>query len=400
MGTELAAEVAIVGAGPYGLSAAAHMLRAGVDVLAFGQAMSFWRLHMPERMLLRSSPRASSISDPDRRLTLGRYRDAYGVPTRNPLPLLDFLSYAAWFQEQIGLSVDERRVMRIEANAEGFKLLLEDSEAVTVRRVVVASGIASFARRPPAFRELGEPLVIHSVDVRQTAPFSGKRVVVIGAGQSALESAALLHEAGSDVEIIARARRIVWIPSPGERGLAHRIGRLAYAPTEVGPRGVSWVAALPDVFRRLPEVPRARIGAVCIAPMGAYWLPPRLRDVPLSLGRRAVSVSRQNGRIILRLDDGGKREADHVVLATGFHVDVARYDFLAPELVRSLRVADGSPLLGTGLESSVPGLHFVGAPAARTFGPAMRFVVGTAYAAPALTRRILGLPPPPVIRAW
>ncbi len=400
MGTGRAAEVAIVGAGPYGLAAAAHLLRAGVEVLVFGQPMSFWRLHMPEQMLLRSSPRASSISDPDRRLTLARYREAYGVPERNPLPLLDFLDYAAWFQEQIGLAVDKRRVIRVEANAVGFELLLDDGEAVAVRRVVVASGIASFARRPPVFRELGEPLVIHSVDVRLTAPFSGKRVVVIGAGQSALESAALLHEAGSDVEVIARARRVVWIPWPEERGVAHRIDRLAYAPTEVGPRGVSWVAALPDVFRRLPEVPRARIGAVCIAPMGAYWLRPRLRDVPLSLGRRAVAVSRQDGRVILRLDDGGKREADHVVLATGFHVDVARYDFLAPELVRALRVADGSPLLGTGLESSVPGLHFVGAPAARTFGPAMRFVVGTAYAASALTRRILGRPPPPVIRAW
>lgn len=400
MGTEAAAEVAIVGAGPYGLSVAAHLLRAGVEVLAFGQPMSFWRLHMPERMLLRSSPRASSISDPDRRLTLERFREEHGVPTRNPLPLGDFLNYAAWFQEQIGLPVDERRVMRVESNTVGFTLLLEDGEAVTARRVVVASGIAPFARRPLAFGELGEPLVIHSVDVRLTAPFSGKRVLVIGAGQSALESAALLHEAGSDVEIIARASRVVWIPSPEQRGVAQRIDRLGYAPTEVGPRGVSWVAALPDLFRRLPEVPQARIGAVCVAPMGAYWLRPRLRDVPLSLGRRAVAVSAQNGRIILSLDDGTRREADHVVVATGFHVDIARYDFLAPELVRSLRVAEGSPLLGTGLESSVPGLHFVGAPAARTFGPAMRFVVGTAYAAPALTRRILRRPPPPVIRAW
>jgi hypothetical protein len=118
------------------------------------------------------------------------------------------------------------------------------------------------------------------------------------------------------------------------------------------------------------------------------------------MGRRAVAISRENGRVILKLDDGSKREADHVVLGTGFHVDVARYDFLAPGLVRSLRLADGSPVLGTGLESSVPRLHFVGAPAAQTFGPVMRFVVGTAYAAPALTRTILGRPPLPIIRAW
>jgi FAD-dependent urate hydroxylase len=400
MTTDSTADVAIIGAGPYGLAAAAHLLHAGIDVLVFGQPMSFWRLHMPEGMLLRSSPRASNISDPDRRLTLARYRETSGVPTRNPLPLADFLGYAEWFREQIGLAVESRRVTRVEPTAVGFSLLLEDRERITVPRVVVAGGIAPFARRPPALREIGEPFVLHSVDVRQTAHFRERRVIVIGAGQSALETAALLHEARSDVEIVARARRVIWIPSPEEKGVGHRIDRLAYAPTEVGPRGVSWVAGVPDVFRRLPELPRARIGAVCVAPMGSYWLRPRLRDVPLSMGRRAVAISRENGRVILKLDDGSKREADHVVLGTGFHVDVARYDFLAPALVRSLRLADGSPVLGTGLESSVPRLHFVGAPAAQTFGPVMRFVVGTAYAAPALTRAMLGRPPLPIIRAW
>jgi pyridine nucleotide-disulfide oxidoreductase len=400
MRTDSTADVAIIGAGPYGLSAAAHLLQAGIDVLVFGQPMGFWRLHMPEGMLLRSSPRASNISDPDRRLTLARYRETSGVPTRNPLPLADFLGYAEWFREQIGLAVDNRRVTRVEPTAAGFSLLLEDGERITVPRVVVAGGIAPFARRPPELREVGEPFVLHSVDVLQAAHFRERRVIVIGAGQSALETAALLHEARSDVEIVARARGIIWIPSPKENGVGHRVDLLAHAPTEVGPRGVSWVAAVPDVFRRLPELPRARIGAVCLAPMGSYWLRPRLRDVPLSMGRRAVAISRRNGRVILKLDDGSKREADHVVLGTGFHVDVARYDFLAPGLVRSLRLAGGSPVLGTGLESSVPRLHFVGAPAAQTFGPVMRFVVGTAYAAPALTRTILGRPPLPIIRAW
>ena len=393
-------DVGIVGAGPYGLAAAAHLLRAGVETRVFGQPMSFWRRHMPDGMLLRSSPRASSISDPAGRLKLTSYRHEAGAPTRDPLPLPDFLGYAEWFQRQIGLDVDTRHVAKVDAAGTGFTVRLEDGELVEMARVVVAGGIAPFARRPPAFRGLAEPLVTHSVDVRETAPFGGKRVIVIGAGQSALETAALLHEAGSEVEVVARARRIVWIPTPDGEGLRHRVNRAAYAPTEVGPRGIGWVAAVPDVFRRLPSQVQARIGRVCIAPMGAYWLRPRLRDVPLSLGRRVAGVSRSDGRLVLTLDDGAKREVDQVVLGTGFHVDVARYDFLAPGLVRSLRLDDGSPVLGTGLESSVRGQHFVGAPAAHTFGPVMRFVVGTAYAAPALTRAILGRPPLPVIRSW
>src|SRR5207249_8499111 len=77
-------------------------------------------------------------------------------------------------------------------------------------------------------------------------------------------------------------------------------------------------------------------------------------------------------------------------LATGYRVDVALYDFLAPEVLKTVRRVDGYPLLGPGFESSLPGLHFLGAPAARSFGPVSRFVSGTPYAARALARRIAG----------
>jgi len=393
--------VAVIGAGPYGLAAAAHLRAAGAETLLFGEPMSFWHEHMPEGMLLRSSPTASSISDPGRRLTLARYCDANARTAPNPLPLDDFLAYAGWFRSAAGLVVDRRRVTRVERASRGFRLHL-DGDAVAVTRVVVAAGIAPFARRPCVFRDLGEPLVVHSVDVRAGARFKDRRVVVIGAGQSALETAALIHEAGGDVEVVARAPRVRWIPTPHADGLVWRLERLAHAPTEVGPRGISWVAALPDVFRRLPRGVQAQIGPACIAPMGAYWLRSRLQDMRLTLGRDVVAAEQRRDcdRVLLRLSGGESREVDHVVLGTGFHVDVRRYDFLTPELIRSMRLADGSPVLGTGLESSVPGLHFIGASAAHSFGPVMRFVVGTAYAAPGLARHVTGRPPAPLIRAW
>jgi NADPH-dependent 2,4-dienoyl-CoA reductase/sulfur reductase-like enzyme len=250
------------------------------------------------------------------------------------------------------------------------------------------------------FDDLGEPQLVHSVEVRSVEPFEGRRVFVVGAGQSALETAALLHEAGAEVEVVARAPRVRWIPTPAAGSTARRLQRLGHAPTEVGPRGLSWVAALPDVFRRMPRTIQAQVGPVCIAPMGAYWLRSRLQDVPLTLGREVLEARRRNGRVVVSLTGGESREVDHVVLGTGFHVDIRRYDFLTPELARAVRLVNGSPALGTGLESSVPGLHFVGAPAAHTFGPVMRFVVGTAYAAPTLARHVLGRPPLPVIRAW
>jgi hypothetical protein len=98
----------------------------------------------------------------------------------------------------------------------------------------------------------------------------------------------------------------------------------------------------------------------------------------------------EDGKVRLALSDGGTRLVDHVVLGTGYEVDVRRYPFLEDALVSRLRVDVGHPVLRRGLESTVSGLHFVGAPAARSFGPIMRFVVGSWYAGPAVAERIRG----------
>jgi hypothetical protein len=360
--------------------------------------MQFWEHNMPTGMLLRSSARASNISDPEREHALARYYAAQSAPVPRPVPLDDFVRYAHWFRDALVPDWDERRVERVERARAGFRLLLEGDDALAVSRVVVAAGIAPFARRPPAFEGLSASHVSHSVELRDPAAFHGKRVAVVGAGQSALESAALVHEAGADVEVIARAPRIVWIPPhSADPGFVDRqLHRLLYPPTEVGPRGLNWIAAAPDVFRRLPLDVQVHTDRACMRPMGAAWLRPRVDPIPLTLGRRVVSAAAQDGRMRLTLDDGEVREVDHALLGTGFRVDVSQYAFLAPELIRELRVDDGYPVLSTGLESSVPRLHFVGAAAARTFGPVMRFVTGTAYASPALTRNVLGKPPRPV----
>src|SRR5436309_1482509 len=80
---------------------------------------------------------------------------------------------------------------------------------------------------------------------------------------------------------------------------------------------------------------------------------------------------------------------DHVLLATGYQVDISRYQFLTPKLIASVRQTDGYPQLDAGFECSVPGLHFIGAPAAWSFGPLMRFVAGSEFTSPALTKSIV-----------
>jgi hypothetical protein len=116
----------------------------------------------------------------------------------------------------------------------------------------------------------------------------------------------------------------------------------------------------------------------------------------MTLGRRAVATEAREDTVHIRLDDGSERTVDHVLLGTGYALDVTRYPFLAPALASQVKHQGGYPILGPGLESSVPRLHFIGAAAAHSFGPVMRFVVGTHYDAPAVAHRASGRRQPPI----
>jgi len=398
----LDASVAIIGAGPYGLAAAAYLRAENIETIAFGEPMSFWERSMPVGMLLRSSPRSSSIADPQRTLTLASYERVTSTTLAARLTLETFIDYGHWFRSQVVPGLDSRSVARVDRASNGFCLLLEDGEEIRVARVVVAAGIAPFARRPVQFAGLPDELASHSSAIREVERFGGSRVVVVGGGQSGLETAALLHEAGAEVELVVRAAAIKWIrPAPKTpSAVGERLRQLMYPPTDVGPPGLNWIAGTPDVVRWLPGWSRVELEARCTPPMGSGWLVPRLAEVPVTLGRSVVSATAAGPRARLVLDDGSRREVDHVVLATGYRIDVAKYGFLGPELLGALNIVDGYPCLRTGLESSVPGLHFVGAPAAATFGPVMRFVTGGWYCGPALARKLSGKPPLALRFAW
>lgn len=388
-------QVAIVGAGPYGLAAAAHLRSANVDLRVFGKAMEFWDRQMPAGMLLRSYWEGSHISDPHGDLTLDEYQRACGVQLPRPVRRDDFVNYGQWLQRRVVPDLDGRRVKRIDPTSKCFRMIMDDGETVWARRVVIATGIASFARRPCLFNGVSPELASHSSEHRDFVRFAGQRVVVVGGGQSALESAALLHESGAAVEVIVRApvlhwlrygtRLHTWLHNP-----ANPLRRVLYPPSDVGPPGINWLVDTPDLFRRLPFALHSRIARRAIRPAGAGWLKPRMSGIRITTGRVILSANLVDRQVGLRLDDGTERRVDHVLLATGFQVDLSRCAFLPRDLVRSLRLIDGYPELTKGFEASLPGLHFVGAPAARSFGPLMRFVAGTGYAARALTRCIVG----------
>jgi Pyridine nucleotide-disulphide oxidoreductase len=380
-------DVAIVGAGPYALSTAAFLREAGVEACVFGRVMGFWET-MPRGMFLRSFRTASSIGDPASELTLGHFERAAEKTLPSPLPLEEFIAYGRWFQQRAVPDVDARLVTQIRRQPETFELTLSDGEPVRARRVVVAAGIAPFAWRPPEFGGLSDELVSHSSEHRLFDRFRDSRVVVIGGGQSALESAALLHEAGAEVEVLVRSRAIHFLR--GERVYANAgvLRNLLYPPFGVGPPGLNVVMGLPRLYRTLPHVLSEPLAYRAIRPAGASWLRPRLADVKITLDRSVASAVASNGGVRLRLTDGAERLVDHVLLGTGYRIDIRSYGFLDAAVATAVRTRAGCPVLSPSFESSVDGLYFLGAVAAPSAGPGMRFVSHTGLAAAAVARSV------------
>ena len=380
--------VTVIGAGPYGLSSAAYLRSAGIETRVLGEPMSFWEHQMPAGMCLRSHWSASHIADPGQRLTLDSYCSQNGNHVSKPVPRERFIDYGRWYQRQAVPGLEKRQVQSVDLAPSGFKLVLADGEQFTTRRIVVATGISPFATRPAVFDGIPSHLASHSSEHSDLRKFRRQRVIVIGAGQSGLESAALLKEAGVDVEVIARQEKLRWV---GLHSRLHHLGpisKLMYSTRDVGPAGISRLVAMPHLFRVFPRRVQNITAYRAIRPAGSGWLIPRLAGVPVTLGCNVISATAAESQVRLKLDDGADRLVDHVLLATGYRVDIRRYPFLSQSVLNRLETVDGYPVLNRGLESSIPGLHFLGKPAAWSFGPLLCFVSGTEFAANELVQFI------------
>ena len=379
--------VAIIGAGPYGLAAAAYlMLVKGLDVSVFGEPMSFWRTAMPKGMLLRSAWSASNIADPNSALTLDAYKIVSGNHLCAPVALQRFVDYGLWYQQSAVSNLDRRLVCRIDPQNSAFRLTLSDGTSLTSKRVVVACGTSAFAARPHVFDGVPPNLAAHTSQQHDFTAFANKYVAVVGGGQSALESAALLHEAGAKVEIFVRRSSVRWLGWKDRLRPFKLLSSLLYSPTDVGPAGVSRIVANPVLLKQLPRAVQDRMRVISTRPAGAQWLVQRLQDVPVTTQTSVTRALPVGDRLKLTLNEQSTRIVDYALLGTGYRVDVQRYSFLSSAIFEQLSLSGGFPQLGRAFESSVPGLHFLGAPAAWSYGPLMNFVSGTKFAAATLAR--------------
>jgi len=386
-------DTAIIGAGPYGLSVAAHFRRAGIPFRIFGQAMDSWKSHMPKGMLLKSDGFASNLYDPNGEITLQEFCSRRGIEysdKNNPIRLETFTEYGLDFQNRVAPELEEKNVVAIERGPKGFQVRLENGEEFIARRIVLAVGTTHFDHVPPELAQLPAEFVCHSSQVNELQRFKDRSVVVVGAGASALDLAGLLDEAGAHVMLISRRKTLNFHtgPSGKPRTLWQR---LRHPDSGLGPGLRSYFYSnAPMLFHYLPQRLRVDVVRNALGPSGGWFTRGKvIGRVPLMLGHKLDHTEIKNGQVHLRVIacDGRERVifTDHVIAATGYKVDVSRLTFLSEEILASLKTVEKSPVLSSQFESSVPGLHFVGIAAANSFGPVMRFVYGAGFTARRLT---------------
>lgn len=386
-------DVAIVGAGPYGLSLAAHMSATRWPYRIFGEPMKFWTQRMPKGMRLKSEGFASSLSDPKSQFTLREFCRQRGIEYADiglPIALETFVEYGREFQRRFVPGLERVEIIQLSSRPAGFELLTSSGECVRAQRVVVATGIGAFEYLPPILKDLSQTLVSHSSHHCDLTSFRGAKVLVLGAGASALDTAALLRAADARAELLARTDKLKFHDPPSEpRPLLERLRE---------PRsglGTGWRSRLscdmPLIFHALPESVRLRAVARHLGPAPCWFVREAVAGMPMHLGATLTSAEPAGDQIRVRYRQGGEDktlEADHLIAATGFKVALSRLGLLHESLKQRIKSVADSPILNRRFESTVPGLYFVGISAANSFGPLLRFAFGADYTARRLTRHL------------
>jgi thioredoxin reductase len=389
-------DTVIIGAGPYGLSIAAHLSKSSVTFRIFGSPMQSWRSHMPKGMLLKSEGFASSLDDPDASFTLRHYCEEMNLPYDDigtPVPLEVFSAYGLEFQKRLVPTLEQTDITSVSRTSAGFELETADGQVVHAHTVIVATGITNFSYLPPFLSDLPGSHVSHSSEHHDLSGFRGKTVVVLGAGASAVDIAAILHEEGSQVHLVARRQRIAFHTKTKEpRPLLQRL-RVPRSGLGIGWRSRLCTDA-PLLFHLMPQKFRFRTVQNLLGPAPGWFVRDKVvGKFPLHLGCKIQSASIEDGKVHLKIveKDGSNSEliADHVISATGYQVSISRMGFLDQGLRRLVHQVEDTPVLSSHFETSVPGLYMVGLASANSFGPLTRFAYGAKFTAKRISKHVV-----------
>jgi FAD-dependent urate hydroxylase len=355
--------------------------------------MDTWRNHMPLGLFLKSEPYGSHMSAPTPGWDVANYSTLHGfndyVPRVGPLPLDRFLGYADWFMENLVPDIKDLTVTAVIPVGDGFKVEFAEESPIFARQVIVATGMLPYTYVPPELSGLPAALMTPTIAHRELDQFRGKRVAVIGGGQSSLQTAALMHELGTDVRVVVREQGIRW-----EKQIKPEIGpigRVIHPPAYLCEGWACVFYDRPGIFRRVPQSLRADRTIRSFGPAGAWWLRDRVEGVFEVLTGHSLTRAEPHGSGVRLHLDGPEQstiDVDHVMAGTGFHINVSTLSFLSEEIKSGIKTYANLPLVNRAGETSVRGLYFAGAPTMVSLGAGVRFISGTHNTAPQLARSV------------
>ena len=280
-------DVTIVGAGPFGLSVAAHLRRLGVEYRIIGSPMESWKSNMPKGMLLKSAGFASNLSDPEQAFTLKQFCIEYGSPYANldfPIPLETFSAYGLAFQKRFVPDVEHEELVSLIPVPEGFDLRMKSGQSFKTRKVVIATGLTYFRYIPELLSHLPSDKLSHAADIHDLQRFQG--AARRGTRKRSIRnrhSGALERSAGKRSAYLAQAgHHLQW---PVGRLKLPVLRRLVHPVSGIGP---GWkhrlFADLPWLFRYFPEYYRLRMAETFPSASGGEPMKERAATVPLLLG--------------------------------------------------------------------------------------------------------------------
>jgi cation diffusion facilitator CzcD-associated flavoprotein CzcO len=364
-------QVLIIGAGPYGVGVAQELWARGIEPTVVGEPFATWHEHTPDAMFLRSDPKASGIHAPDRRYEFPAYLRAHAPTDATGAVAIEvFRDYLEWVVERLPFRLVRDRVEWLGWEGEGasggersgFEARLAGGERIRAARVVLATGLGGHTYLPPSLAALPEELRLHSWEVARTQALAGQRVLVVGGGQSAAEAVDALRESNRVTWALRHPpfffREPLRVPSPLFKTFLAAYGLLYLLP--------------PAVLRRIS----AAVFRTTVSPyLARAWNDPEVAK--LESDAEALGLRADGPEVV---SESGERW-DRVVAATGYRATVGGLSYLSPELTEALGGPAAIPTPDASFESQVPGLFLVGCLAESTWGPAMRFILGSKQAA-------------------
>jgi len=367
-------DLLIIGAGPYGLAMASYAQHQKIDYLVIGRSMDFWKSNMPAGLLLRS-PLDWQI-DPFGLHTIENYAKRKGLNKDQVEPISRdfFIGYAEWFQKEKSIEVLPSFVERLDRSNNRFEALLDSEETVVSKFVLVAPGFRNFRHIPEEFNKIfPSEQLYHSCDLVSFQAIKGRQVLVIGGRQSALEWATLMSEQGAAAVHVSHR---------------HETPKFEQSDWSWVKKLVERTVATPGWYRRLSAQEKDNIdrrfwaeGRLKLEP----WLGPRINNCTVKLwpGSRVIACSKLGkDELEVKLDVGKVLNVDHVILATGYKVDLSQIPYLCKgNILKEISAKNGYPVLDESFQTNIPGLFFTSLPATQDFGPFFGFVIGSPAAA-------------------